>query len=193
MAGLVVLVIFLDWDAAAARAVRSLGDNPVLKDWGTAAYWLGLGGVQIAFCVLLALIGWLRRRPSLRRLGFLGLAAVVVSGLATQVFKHLVGRPRPRLHQPIWQGLMPTFDSDWHSFPSGHAATSFALAAVLASRYPDWGFLFYGLAVFVACGRLLSGSHYLSDTLAGAVLGLMVGWLLAAWDRRRRRVAEAAA
>ncbi|RJX36381.1 MAG: phosphatase PAP2 family protein [Desulfarculus sp.] len=193
LVGLLALVIFLDWDAPVDQLARSLGRNPVVQDWATAAYWLGLGGVQIALCVALALWGWARRRPPLRRLGLLGLGAVVISGLSVQVFKHLVGRPRPRLNQPLWQGLMPTFDSDWHSFPSGHATTSFALAAVLSARYPEWSFLFYPLAVFVACGRMLGHSHYLSDTLAGAALGLAVGWLLAAWGRRRGRAAEASA
>jgi len=146
--------------------------------WGQAAYWMGLGGVQIGAAVALILLAiWLRGLP-LRRLGLNCLYAVVLAGILTQIIKHLVGRARPRMNLSPAELMGPTFDSDWHSFASGHAATSFALAAVLSARWPHWSPVFYTLAAFIACGRVISGSHYASDVLGGMALGLLVGWFL---------------
>ncbi|CAO0822632.1 hypothetical protein DFAR_310005 [Desulfarculales bacterium] len=114
---------------------------------------------------------------------------MAVSGVLVQIFKHLVGRPRPRLALSPNEYFGPTFQSDLLSFPSGHAATSFALAAALSVFYPRLAWLFYVLAALVAAGRVVSDAHYVSDVLAGAVLGLAVGWPLAglvAWRTGRR-------
>jgi membrane-associated phospholipid phosphatase len=148
---------------------------------GQGAYWAGLGSVQMAAMGLLALWGWRGRRIERAWSGLLGLGAAIGAGVATQVVKHLVGRPRPRLDLPVWEYFGPTLQSDMHSFPSGHAATSFAVASLLAARYPRAAPLWYAAATAIGLGRVVSGSHHLSDVLAGAVLGLVIGWSLAAW------------
>lgn len=64
------------------------------------------------------------------------------------------------------------------SFASGHAATSFAFAAVIAHRYPDKRWLkwtAYGLATGVTLARLGGKKHFLSDTVVGATLGYVTG------------------
>lgn len=173
------LAIAQGWDARFSPFWAGLGQERVGRTWAAAAYVLGLGGVQMAAMALVALVGYLRGRRSWLRLGRDGLLAVAASGLASQVVKHLVGRPRPRMNSPAWEALGPSFDSDLHSFPSGHAATSFALAVVLSRRWPSLSPLFYLGAAAVAWGRVVGGSHYPSDALAGAALGLLVGWPLA--------------
>ncbi len=66
--------------------------------------------------------------------------------------------------------------SDHLSFPSGHASNAFALAAV-AERHYGWkaGVPAYTLASLVAVSRLQRNKHYLSDVMAGATLGYIVG------------------
>jgi membrane-associated phospholipid phosphatase len=178
-------VMFLGLDGPLGRILESLGHSGWGKAWGQAAYWMGLGGVQIAAAVLVLVLALRYRSLSWRRAGRDALWAVVVAGLSSQVLKHLVGRARPRLHLAPSALVGPTLDSDWASFASGHAATSFALAAVLAARWPQGAVIFYTLAGFIAVGRVLSGSHYPSDVLGGMALGLMVGWLLAMrWQHR---------
>src|SRR6266566_92952 len=64
------------------------------------------------------------------------------------------------------------------SFPSGHSATSFAFAAVVAHRYPKnkwvkWGA--YALATGVSLSRYAAKKHYPSDILIGATLGYVTG------------------
>jgi membrane-associated phospholipid phosphatase len=72
------------------------------------------------------------------------------------------------------------------SFPSGHAAASFAFASVLSHRYPHnpwvkWGA--YALATGVSLGRLAGKKHFPSDVLVGATVGYVTGAYLADHSR----------
>lgn len=62
--------------------------------------------------------------------------------------------------------------SDYHSFPSGHTAVSFATATYLQRRY-GWevGVPAYMLSVYVAWGRCYSRRHWVWDTVVGAAVG----------------------
>jgi membrane-associated phospholipid phosphatase len=85
-------------------------------------------------------------------------STVVVTGL-----KYAVGRERPD-------------GSDNLSFPSGHSITAFCFAPVVA-RYWGWeaGVPAYLLATVTALARVEGYHHYLSDVLAGATLGIVIG------------------
>lgn len=186
-AGLVLLLLQPSLDAKILNGLAAWGGDGLGRLFAEGAYWAGHGAVQITLCILWLLAVKYYKAKSEFYHGAAGLAAVIGSGILVQVIKHLVGRARPRLTLPPWEHIGPSFDSDLHSFPSGHAATSFALAAVLANRFPRQAWIFYTLAVLVGVGRVVGGSHYPSDVLAGAVLGLAVGWALAdtAWRRAR--------
>ncbi len=102
-------------------------------------------------------------------------AIMLVSILATAVFvlaiKFSVRRRRP---EGEWGGIYRSTDP--HSFPSGHAARAVLLAVLALGLGPAW----FGLALLiwaplVALARVAMGVHYLSDILAGAVLGLAIG------------------
>lgn len=68
--------------------------------------------------------------------------------------------------------------SDPHSFPSGHAARAFLIATIAAGLGPPWlaGILWIW-APLVCLARVLMGVHYVSDVVAGAVLGIVVAWI----------------
>ena len=55
---------------------------------------------------------------------------ILISGIAVQIFKHILGRPRPPMFHLYNLSSLDffQFDSKWHSFPSGHTATIFDLA-----------------------------------------------------------------
>jgi undecaprenyl-diphosphatase len=173
-------------DQPLTQTARSWGQDGPGWYWGLAAYWAGLGGLQMAALALWALAAWFLRQWVWLACALGGFAAVVVSGILSQVIKHLMGRPRPRLGLSPLELIGPTLNSDFTSFPSGHAATSFALAAVLAYFYPRGAWLIFLAAAWVGVGRIASGSHFLSDVLGGAVLGLMTGLPLAYGAMRRQ-------
>jgi decaprenylphosphoryl-5-phosphoribose phosphatase len=108
--------------------------------------------------------------PSRRPLYLRTMKAVLLSFLANQGVKLVVHRPRPRL-----EGLPPlTSTLSNRSYPSAHAATSFAAARTLpVTRGPA-----YAAAVAMALSRPYLGVHYPSDTVAGAALGEAVARLV---------------
>jgi undecaprenyl-diphosphatase len=127
--------------------------------------------VWLAIALALAVV---RRRPSVFALV---LVADVAADLLADLGKALVHRHRPFVHQ-----LGPSTAT--HSFPSGHSATSFACAAVLASLAPRLRVPLYVLAVLIALSRLYNGDHFPLDVLAGAALGSIVAVVVLRVSRR---------
>lgn len=164
---------------------------------GDAGYQLGRGASLIVISGLFVLIGLLRGRPEWYRAGLRGWLAHAVTAVLVQGLKHGIGRPRPRLHRDGDFFTGPSLDAGLDSFPSGHAAASFAVASVVARCCPALGWPAYALAGFVAVTRVFRGSHYVSDVLAGVVVGLVIGVLTATplrdWDTALRRTLLAAA
>lgn len=120
--------------------------------------------------MLAALAVWLWRKPT--ALPLVLLADVVAQALAS-LGKVITDRPRPGVRYPE----PPTLVHLPHtaSFPSGHAASSFACAATLARFVPRRVAVgLYVLAALIAFSRVYVGVHYPLDVIAGAVLGLLV-------------------
>ncbi len=99
--------------------------------------------------------------------------AMIVNGAYTGILKYSVQRTRPD-------------GSDNLSFPSGHASTAFSLAAV-ANHHYGWkvGVPAYVLASGIGLSRIESDRHHLSDVLAGATIGLIVGRTVSRLDGER--------
>ena len=88
--------------------------------------------------------------------------------------KKSTGRKRPcAIAQHAWATLLPP---DQFSFPSGHTLTAFAVVTPLIGHYPAlaWHLLF--CAVSIAASRIVLGMHFLSDVLAGAIIGALLGY-----------------
>jgi membrane-associated phospholipid phosphatase len=99
--------------------------------------------------------------------------AMIVNGAYTGILKYSVQRTRPD-------------GSDNLSFPSGHTSTAFSLAAV-ANHHYGWkaGVPAYLLASGIGLSRIESNSHHLSDVVAGATIGLIVGRTVSRLDGER--------
>jgi undecaprenyl-diphosphatase len=104
-------------------------------------------------------------------------AASIAAGLGIALFlriKKATGRKRPCAIEPhCWATLLPP---DQFSFPSGHTITAFAVAVSLSRFYPELAPGLFFCAVSVAASRILLGMHFLSDVLAGAVIGTLLAY-----------------
>jgi hypothetical protein len=111
----------------------------------------------------------------LRGAGFHVLESMGYTLVTTEFFKVAFNRSRP--DQP---GLLPN-DSFWDggkSFPSGHAAFSWAFAAAMARQFPTHKWVkisSYSVAAVVSGLRFTARKHYLSDILIGGVQGYAIG------------------
>ncbi len=92
-------------------------------------------------------------------------AAVLAAGIGIAMFLRL---------KHCWATLLPP---DQFSFPSGHTITAFSVAVSLSMFYPTLavGLLFCALSV--GASRILLGMHFLSDVLAGALIGSGLAYL----------------
>src|SRR5882724_7877872 len=137
------------WMIAATRA----GDG-----W----LWYGLGGILMIF-------GGAQRFEAVSAAG----AAALVGVLVFKTIKVISQRPRPcQLEPHCWSKVLPP---DRFSFPSGHTMTASSIALVLTYFYPSLEFALIFLAISIALSRIVLGMHFLSDVLAGIILGLALG------------------
>ena len=102
--------------------------------------------------------------------------------LCNVLLKPLVARPRPYTHRPDIILLIKKLRD--YSFPSGHAAASFAAASALAFSYCRHWRPAVVLAVLISLSRLYLYVHYPSDVLCGALLGILCGLIGAFWSKK---------
>lgn len=133
--------------------------------------WIGSFG--LVFLVIGLVLAVLWRRPWLfvLLLGTVALADAVSYGL-----REWIGRDRPPLVYPEPKPLVHVPDSG--AFPSGHAATAFASATVLAWAWRPLAVPAFVLAAAIAWSRVYAGVHWPLDVLGGAVLGVVLATAL---------------
>lgn len=131
-----------------------------------------LGDSGLIWIMIGLYIGLIKNEKKKAAHVFIALALVV---LFVNIFiKNLVKRGRPFSVYPI--DLLINTPSDY-SFPSGHTASSFGAAYVLAKSYPKYAWVFYLLAALIAFSRMVLFVHYPTDILAGLIIGLICGMI----------------
>lgn len=149
---------------------ESLGDSSGAQKFFKAGKYLGSVYVQTGVAVGMYAIGRYALPPESgthtnkwSHLGFDLVRSTILSQVFVQGIKYAVRRDRPT--------------GECCAFPSGHAATTFATAAVLERHFGyrgAWPTLL--AASYVGMSRLADNRHFLSDVIFGAALGTATGW-----------------
>lgn len=175
------LVIAHLLDPVAFRWLRL--EDVYSEDWGRMLRVMGF--LPLWLCAGLALAlqdgtvarGWHRSRGALV---FWGAA---LGGIVAELAKLVVRRRRPGdvgeyLFRPFSER---PFSTGGLGMPSSHALVAFGAAAVLSRLFPRARLVWWGLAWGCGLTRIAAGAHFLSDVVAAAVLGWLVGALLWRW------------
>lgn len=192
-AGAVTLLVLVGWEVTAAGVQRV--DDAFLRLMvalrATPLIWLGealsvIGGVWVNWPLRVAALGALVWRGRWLQASAFTLA-VASSELLIGVLKTVYERPRP---------IGSLVETTGYSFPSGHAiagaVTAVGLVLVLLppgrARWA-WEFRAAAFATVMSLSRAYLGAHWLSDVVAGGLLGttLAVGWPAVLQEGRTRR------
>ena len=188
-AALVLIVVEgLLLDAAVARRSQALpepmtGVFQFLTQFGRSDWWLIPSGLIM---LVVAFGDW--RRPvravaaAWAEIGaYAGtfFVAIALPGIVADVIKPLVGRVRPGVAVESDVAFAPfTLGYAYHSFPSGHANTMAALAVAAVATFGARALPIVLATMVVAMSRVVIGVHYLSDVVAGILLGGALAWLV---------------
>lgn len=161
-------------DKPADRFFKNHQGSTAVRIWGNIGKTMpvalvGAAGAAMAF-----------GDDRLQNTGLIALEAVVGAIGVTEIGKYAIGRARPNEELGPWSRVANGKRSD-SSFPSGHSAVAFAAVTPFAQEY-DAPWLF-GVAAMTAAGRVADRKHFVSDTVAGGLVGYVMGsWL---WRAQR--------
>jgi membrane-associated phospholipid phosphatase len=175
-------------------------DNPVrqwvnknetsgFSDFSLAVTHLGEGPFLLGLSALLYGGGEAFHSDNLRKAGLLSVESFAISAVVVTAIKFVMGRHRPLAeHGPFDFHFFSSLNHE-HSFPSGHSASAFAVAAVIAGVSDSWiiDTLTYGLAATVAVSRVANNEHWFSDVFFGSALGYAIGKYVLTLDRRTEK------
>jgi undecaprenyl-diphosphatase len=142
--------------------------------------WVGIFFASyLSYFLILIAIYLLLRRGNWREMIYFfssaSLSVILSRGIITEAIRFFYHRPRPFRTLEI-QPLINHLDSG--SFPSGHAASFFALALAVFLINKKWGWRFLIGAFIIGIARIFVGIHWPSDILAGAIIGLASAFLI---------------
>lgn len=177
-----VLILFLfaaigQVDHPTLTIVHELTD-PLVDQVGDIGNKLGNGLTLVLISLGIGAVGLWLNSDRWKQAGFHTLLAHGISALITQILKHSLSRPRPRIMDTTPWDIKLSLESGLDSFPSGHTSGSFSVAMVLAYYFPGARVLWFTLAAFVSTCRVIKGSHFPTDVLGGILIGLASGLVL---------------
>lgn len=170
--------VLLGAAAAVAKAGTPRWERDVFRwahpvpPWVEAAVWAPM---QAGNALAPVAIAPLARRFGGRRTALMALGVGWGGWWLAKAVKVRVRRGRPVAVLPPGM-VRPSAASEGLGFVSGHSAVAFGWATVLAPHLDQPSeSVVYGLALTVACARVMVGAHLPLDVLGGAALGLVLG------------------
>lgn len=123
------------------------------------------------YCLGVLLLIWLFSKGEWHRISASLGSATFLLAIVVILLKFSIKRRRP---EGDWGEIYR--NTDPHSFPSGHATRVFFLASMAWGIAPVWFAIALTIwAPFVAISRVMTGVHYVSDVLAGIIIGWSLG------------------
>lgn len=152
-------------------------NTPATDVFFTYATYLGDGAFFAVVILTLLLRSY---RWAIKGLLAFGLTSLLAQGLKRLVF---TDRPRPAKFfegQAGFRHVEGVELAHYHSFPSGHSTSAFALFCLLALIVKDkrWGYVFALLAALTAYSRVYLFQHFVEDVYAGSLLGVVCSTLI---------------
>jgi membrane-associated phospholipid phosphatase len=140
---------------------------------------VGNSGTLLGIASLVYAVGRFKDEPKVSHVGMDLIRSVLIAEGLTQALKYTTRRERPDL-------------SGRNSFPSGHAADTFAFATAL-ERHLGWrgAVPAYLFSSYVAISRLPANRHWLSDAVFGSAVGIIAGRTVTRHGREEYPVAIA--
>ena len=180
--------------------------DPKIDDWARVQkqkhYWVSktspvitrFGGDWGVYSVLAAgVLSAAARNEKGVQTSLLATQAMITSGVWVNIIKIFTGRERPiaaytfsKVGGGMWYGPLAKYDQDavkkpvsaYDAFPSGHTATAFSIATVIAEQYKDIKavpIICYSAASLVGISRLIEHQHWASDVFVGGIMGYLCG------------------
>lgn len=152
------------------RCVNSWSAPRWVRLWMIAATRGGDGWLWLALAVLVVSLGDMQRWMAVATCG----TAAGIGIVLFHFLKRRTCRKRPcAIAEHCWATLLPP---DQFSFPSGHTITAFAITVPLGIFYPALMPILMFVAVSIAVSRIVLGMHFLSDVIAGGLIGAALGY-----------------
>ncbi len=161
--------------------------NPYLDAFFGAITWLGNGWIIFSLTAIFFAV----KRPAYlhQHLPWI-IGAMLLSWLCVFALKKIIPRPRPLID------FAPLIEAGkvhihvlgeqlrYHSFPSGHTQTAFAVGVYLCLLLPRRTPLFLALAIAVGLSRIYMGAHFPLDVIGGGLIG--AAFAFGAWWLRKK-------
>lgn len=161
--------------------------NPTSNNISDMVSPLGHGAFLGGLVTALYASGEILDNVKLRKTALLGFESWMISGVIVSGLKFLIGRKRPPGDGNGYAFHAFSFRSRFHSFPSGHASSAFAVATVIADLSEKFfiDLLAYNLATLAALSRIHDNEHWVSDVFIGAAIGYFVAKKVSALHKQK--------
>ncbi|MDP3052211.1 MAG: phosphatase PAP2 family protein [bacterium] len=121
------------------------------------------------------------RRRELKMIIYAAISVILSRLVITEIIRYFYPVARPF----IFYKFTPLLYDSASSFPSGHAAFFFALAAIIFIFHKKWGIVYFLGSLIICVSRIMAGIHWPADILGGVVVGIGSAILIYYWLRPR--------
>jgi membrane-associated phospholipid phosphatase len=160
------------------RTPSSKNASSVFSYFGNGAVLLGVAGALYA-------VGEINHQDAWRKTALLSVESLATASILVWGMKAVTGRARPQTGQSSHSFHPFSLKSSFWSLPSGHAASAFAVAAMIAEQTDQVAVdvFVYGAATLVGLSRIHDDKHWASDVFIGSAIGYFVAKKISGLNR----------